>query len=365
MRPTRPIASLAWLLAALTAAGLDAAQTIPPGVARKLVESRSKEPAKAPPTSRPAEPSRPPSTAAGRPAIVSTAPAPHESRYGKLHRILKFTPAKPQQIRAFHQRAHDWARQTRQTITKDLRLVETAHFLIFTTWPVREHRSLAARCEAMYRALCRQFDIPATRNIWAGKLPVFMFWQREHYAAFTTTIDKVKAVRAGGYNVQTSAGFTYVVLSHTKTKTWFYEVLIHESTHAFLGRYLTNRIIPRWANEGLAEYMAAKLVKNARAGERWLPATRLAVARNMDVSAVFSGQALSPLGYGISQSLVRYMAASNRKGLIQFIRLMKEGKSEKDALRESMNLTHAQLAENWRAWARRTALSPPTGVRRR
>jgi len=59
------------------------------------------------------------------------------------------------------------------------------------------------------------------------------------------------------------------------------------------------------------------------------------------------------------------MAASNRKGLIQFIRLMKEGKSEKDALRESMNLTHAQLAENWRAWARRTALSPPTGVRRR
>ena len=319
--------------AALAAAAAGAAPTISPELARKLVEARPK-----------------PSGAASRPA---------GTRRGEMYRVLKFTPAKPEQIRAFRRRAQEWARQTRKEVTKDLRLVETAHFLIYTTWPTREHRPLAARCEAMYRALCKQFDIPPTLNVWAGKLPIFMFWKKEQFNAFTTKIDKVGGVRAGGYNVQKGDGFTYVVLSHTQTKTRFYEVLIHESTHAFLGRYLTNRIVPRWANEGLAEYMAAKLVKDTESSKRHYMATRLAVARNADISGVFSGRHLSNLGYGIVHSLVRYMAATDRKGFLRFIRLIKEGKSEVDALKEGMGLTHAELAAKWRDWARKSALEPP------
>lgn len=282
------------------------------------------------------------------------APQPSaKSRYGKLHRILKFTPATPEQIRAYRKLAHDWANTFRQETKVKLTLVETAHFMVFTTWNRRDHRALGLRCEAMYRALCRQFDIPHTRNIWAGKCPMFIFWKKEHFDTFTTKIDRIGATKAGGYNVQTPSGFTYLVLSHTKHKTWFYEVLIHESTHAFLGRYLTNRPIPRWANEGLAEYMAARLVKGAQAEQKFRAATRLAVARRVDISPIFRGMGLHWFDYGIAQSVVRFCADHDRKGFIRFLQLMKEGKSEAEALKEGMKMTHAELARQWQVWARR------------
>ena len=282
------------------------------------------------------------------------APQPSEkSRYGKLHRILKFTPTTPEQIRANHKLAHDFANRFRKETKVKLTLVETAHFLVFTTWNSRDHRALGQRCEAMYRALCRQFDIPATRNIWAGKCPMYIFWKKSHFDAFTTKVDRIGATRAGGYNVQTPSGFTYLVLSHTQSRTWFYEVLIHESTHAFLGRYLTNRPIPRWANEGLAEYMASRLVKGTQAERKFRAATQLAVARRVDVSPIFRGMRLSWFDYGIAQSIVRFCAARDRKGFIRYVQLIKEGKSEADAMKEGMKMTHADLVRNWYTWARK------------
>ena len=285
-------------------------------------------------------------------AVATSRPAKAGSRRGKLYRVLKYTPAKPEQVLRNRKRAQEWGKQIRETISKDLRLVETAHFLIYTTWDRRDHLALGTRCEAMYRALCREFSIPSSRNIWAGKCPIFMFWKKEQFDAFTTTVDRRRAVGAGGYNVQGGDGFTYIVLSHTKTKTWFYEVLIHESTHAFLARYLTNRVIPRWANEGLAEYMVAKLVKNCQATTKCAMATRLAVQRNLSVSHIFRTVRPHWFDYGIAQSLVRYMAATNRSGFIRFIQLIKEGKPQAEALKGGMNLTHDQLASAWRTWAR-------------
>ena len=286
------------------------------------------------------------------PPAPSTGPAPSpKSRYGEIHRVLKFTPAKPEEIQANHKLAHGWAKQFRETVDKKLFFVETAHFLIFTTWHQRDHQALAQRCEAMYRALCRQFDIPPTRHIWAGKCPVFLFWQKAHFDAFTTTVDRIGATQAGGYNVQRSNGFTYLVLSHTENKTWFHEVLIHEATHAFLGRYLTNRPIPRWANEGLADYMASHLVKDTQAEKKHAMAVQVAIAQRVQVGHIFTRMRMHWFDYGIAQSIVRHCAATDRKGFIKFIQLIKEGRNEVQALREGMNLTHQQLLTNWAKWA--------------
>jgi len=337
MMPKRTTATILFFWAgAFGLAGPARAQTLGPEAVRKIVQMNKK-------------------SAASRPA----SPSGHRPRRGKLYRILKFTPAKPEQIRANHKLAHAWAGQTRKTITRELYHVPTAHFMIFTTWPKRDHPALAARVESTYRALCRQFNIPASRNVWAGKCPIYIFREKKHYDAFTTKIDKIGAVGAGGYNVQRRDGFTYIVVGQVKTKEWFYEVLVHESTHAFLGRYLTNRVLPRWLNEGLADYMAARLVKGSRAAQKYQPAAYLAVARGFDVSYIFRTVRPSSFDYGIAQSLVRYLAGRDRKGFIQFIRLMKEGKSEVQALKEGMKLTHAEVLTGWRQAVVKKYTRPP------
>ncbi len=43
-----------------------------------------------------------------------------------------------------------------------------------------------------------------------------------------------------------SGSVVYVVLGPCRSKSWFYELLAHETTHGFLGRYRTNRSVPIW-----------------------------------------------------------------------------------------------------------------------
>ena len=52
-----------------------------------------------------------------------------------------------------------------------------------------------------------------------------------------------------------------------------------------------------------------------------------------------------------AQSLVRFLVARDRKAFVKFVHLMKQGKSEADALKEAYNLTREDLIRLWRGKA--------------
>ena len=276
-------------------------------------------------------------TSAPAPATSQTSPAP------------KFQLATPEEIEAFGKQAAAYAEQTRKTITANLHKLETRPFVIYSAWSRSNDRALAEICEKLYVALCRQFDVPPTANIWAGKCPVFVFWDKEHFRRFTTEVDEVGMTDAAGYQLHRSDGFGYIVLNRVSTRRRFFELLAHEGTHAFIARYLTNLPIPSWVNEGMAEYAAATLVKGSVAARRHVPAARKAVQANKDISHVFTKPAMSDFDYGICQSLVRYLIARDRKAFVRFFTRMKEGASQAEALQEAYGLTGGQLLAQWRA----------------
>lgn len=271
----------------------------------------------------------------------------------------KYTPVTKAQAEAVRKQAMKWFAKARSTITPTMHLIETDHFLIFSAWSKGNDASLKSICERMYRAMCKQFDIPSTENIWAGKCPIYIFWETRDYNLFTTTVDGRKMVTAGGYTAQRGA-FSYIVLNRCPTRTRFYEVLVHEATHAFLGRYRSNRVVPRWLNEGLAEYMAATLVPNSSAATKYVQSTQVALSRNVDVAHVIKGVALNNFDYGIVQSIVRFLIARDRKAFIKLIRLIKDGKPEAAALHEAYKLTHAAMLTEWRAAAAKGLGKTPT-----
>ncbi len=262
-------------------------------------------------------------------------------------KLIKFMPAAPEQVAANRQRALEIA-ETIRAFAPRLRLLETPHFLIFTEWGRRDDKALADICEKMYRAMCRQFNIPAKQNIWAGKCPIYVFRKNDHYVRFTKALGKAEFAAAAGFQYHQEDGFGYIVMNRAGTRRRFYEVLVHEATHAFIGRYLTNLPVPRWVNEGLAEYMAAMLVPGCQATKTYKKTSREAVKEQRDVGHIFHEVGLNRSDYDIAQSLVRFLIARDRKAFIRFIRFLKEGKGQHEALKDAFNLTAPQLLDAWR-----------------
>lgn len=245
----------------------------------------------------------------------------------------------------FRSIAEEWAENAKKFAPK-MHLVETQHFLIFSAWEKNQDKGMSDAIENMYKALCKQFDVDVKDQYWAGKLPIYVMATKKQFASFTNDIDHVKRPDSAGYCGGSSSGFTYIVANEITKLDWFYELIIHESTHAFLNRYKTNKLPPVWVHEGLAEYMAAALVPNSVARERFASATRIAISQKKDVSAIFKG-VKGAFEYGIAQSVTRYLILKDTKAYLKFIDLLKEGKSDDDALQEAYKLTKEQLVAEW------------------
>lgn len=261
----------------------------------------------------------------------------------------KFPPVTTQQARRNRQSGMDMFEQAQKDITKDLHLVETEHFLIFSAWKGSNDKPLGDTCEQLYKALCKQFDVGANDDVWAGKLAMFVF-NPDQFVKFAQTNNGME--KAAGY-CSMRGNFAFVVLKNTPQKEdFFFEALAHETTHVFTNRYLTNRPLPTWLAEGISEMMVSTLLPRSVSARRVYDATKQAAFTKKDISGVFESVELNDFDYGIAHSLVDYLIARDRKAFLKLVALLKDGQPEADALKESYNLTREQLVNYWTRAAR-------------
>lgn len=252
-----------------------------------------------------------------------------------------------------------WGKKMKQ-ITPKTHRVETPHFFIYSSWPSGDDARLRGIYEKLYAALCKQFDVPTTDNIWIGKLPVFAFWEKNDFVRFSVTVVGIPADtarRAGGF-AGSRGQFNYVNLgpvkmdgmSKTQARTWFYELLVHESTHAYLARYINHNHVVSWLNEGIAEMLsgtfvpkggtsrklksAHAVVKSGKAGS-FMP---MLTARNIPMDSAC---------YGAAQSLARFLVFRGKSKFIQLVYKIKSGVHSEKALVEVYGLTHRKLLQQW------------------
>lgn len=262
-------------------------------------------------------------------------------------------------------KAFEWADQTRKSIAPALHPIETEHFLIFSAWHRSQDAGLARVCEDMYAKLRAQFHIAPGTPTWPGKLPIFIFWDKDHFRRFSAEIDKSEARHGNpeslnGYH-SSNGYFSYVVISgvmdekHTPAEATltFYRVLVHEGTHAFMNQWITRRRLPTWLEEGVADYMAMILVPVPNSRPRYLEATRRALEGSPEtVLEIFDKKHLKPMEYGFAQSLAQYLMALNGQSFVRFIQSIKHGTPETVALKQTFGLSHETLVRNWLNYAR-------------
>ena len=262
------------------------------------------------------------------------------------------------------QEAKEWAMglgQKAKQVAPKMQMMETPNFYLFSAFENKAaDKIFRDTATQMYTRLCKQFEIKPREAVWLDKCPIFAFKTKSQYVAFLRELDmdadQIERMRkASGFAWWRSDGKVFIVLNETQNATQFYDVMVHEGTHAFMARYLTTRPLPTWVNEGFADHMCAELLKNSPTQHRWQWATRQVLEGKENAGSIFAEEwRIESFDYGMAHSLVRYMIRKDGKAFTKFVRLLKQGESEEKALRETYKTDRAGLVKGWWAVAAKT-----------
>lgn len=264
--------------------------------------------------------------------------------------------------------AMDEARETAQLMIKAAEKAkrtttefETEHFLVFTDWPQADHDLIRRTLENAYTRICPLFEVSPRENAFVGKLPVYMFAQKEDFVRFASAADHYSASELSGYyHSSQSTGRGHLVSfapqkanAGAALERWGY-VLTHELTHAFVHRYRTNLYIPKWLNEGLAEVVATELFP--RSNQKYQASARKTAFDTQSFMGLMRTERgfLDAEYYPVCQSMVRMLIAQDRRLLLPLMAAIKDGTPGEEALQKVYGVTYKQFLTEWRKWVQRT-----------
>ncbi len=263
-----------------------------------------------------------------------------------------------QAVKAFK---HFGETEVRDKIAPDLVLLETRHFLIWTDWPEAKRNLIPDWAEQLYNVMCDEFGFPRDDPIWLGKCPLFCFKNKRRFEKFAKSVDGYDGRTALGYTKTTTSGYVHVVLRRLGNRPEdidkFAVTMVHEASHAFMHNYGPPKNLPPWLNEGLADYIAERVLGDrCPTGENAVALARQYVAQKKSIREVFAFKT-SPPGhfYPICQSLVQYLILRDRDAFVAMISDLKAGMDIEKALKKhyrGMNLN--VLSQSWRTWVKKT-----------
>ena len=222
------------------------------------------------------------------------------------------------------------------------RYIETQYFMFLTDLTPEEVDGLLVYLDAMYSELCKAFGIPPTQNIWCGKCVVVTFRDKENYVFFEKALMNFNA--EGTQGLCHSYGDGRVIFAGYQGQSGFPNVLVHETTHGFVHRYLSNASIPSWLNEGMSDWMGHEIVQSDRVPRRRKAAANR-VAQAGTLGDFFSAEPIKGDQYGIASAMVEILIQRDRGNgkFKEFFDGIKLGKDPEQALKDSFELTYQEL----------------------
>lgn len=257
---------------------------------------------------------------AGGPRVVGTTQA---DLWGELPEALMASSI--EELKTF-------AEETEKTMDVRLSLHETDNFLFYSDLNQEEAVFWARQLEAMYDRLCGMFDLDKEKNIFRGKCLIFVFQKDADYRRFQLTMHQTDPGNSTGMAHGYGNGYTHVAFYRQPDKWEFAHLLVHEAVHAFLHRYRSPVHVPSWANEGLAETIAAALVPKARINQRRVTYAEKELRLRGNLGNMFDAGQIEGWQYGPARMLTEFMIAQDKKRYANFINGIKDGKSWRESL---------------------------------
>ena len=238
---------------------------------------------------------------------------------------------------------------TAQTVTS----YETDHFVIHTTFPPGDHKLLGDLCEKLYAGFDRIFQISAKNDrMWDGKCLMYLFKDREGFVAFSTSMHRFPGQMAGGY-FRARGGMCEVVIPNLSGIDRFKETMVHEGAHAFLHFYRSVGRVPRWVQEGTAQYFEF---------EEFPKSSMLRMHNRTVTRAVKDGRILTlkalqdsdrprvgtdTEGYAWCYTYISFLIHTDAKKYAEFVRAMKSGLEPENALQKAFDWDFDAFQTAW------------------
>ena len=252
-----------------------------------------------------------------------------------------------------------FAEDASKKLDKPLALQETKYFLFYSDLPAAEARNWSGLLDRMYARLAELFAVqrearpPGTGkgdyvNVWSGKSLVFVFQSADDYRRFQVSVHKTDPGESAGMCHCYGDGQVHIAFYRQQDQLTFAHVLVHESVHGFVHRFRTPVNVPSWANEGLAEVIAAELVpQNGRSKQRELLARAGLQARG-DVGGMFDAKHIDSWQYPVAETLCAYMIRQDKGKYVDFITGIKDGLTWEQSLEQRYKAPRERLVRAYR-----------------
>jgi hypothetical protein len=226
---------------------------------------------------------------------------------------------------------------------------ETAEFTFCSNIPRDQVGPYVSSLDRMYDMLSVMYGIKKGTPVWRGKCLVAAFLEKSQFQDFERTFFDPPPESAYGYYHWFSSGRVVVGCYRGNDPNDFAQMLVHETSHGFMFRYRTPRILPSWINEGMAEWIGRTLVPASTAVRGKEQASLVTMRATHSMQGIFDSDLIIkiPNSYGIASSLTTFMIQADQKKYVTFIDGIKEGKTWQESLKDSYNATPEQLVTEY------------------
>lgn len=259
---------------------------------------------------------------------------PDPAKWGKLS---------PQELAAAVAAQKKFAEEARAQINPALAEYETNFFLFYTDLPAAEANKWLLTLDRMYARLAQLFGMDQAQSIWRGKALIFVFANEADYLKFEVKVHGTVAAGTAGLCHVFGDGDVRIAFFRQPNDQDFAHVLVHESIHGFLHRYRSPVPIPSWANEGLAEAIAADMVPRHGITQAQAADARADLQSRKSVEDLFKSEQIVAWQYPVARTLTEFMIRQNKTGYADFINAIKDGAPWEEALQKQYGVTPEQL----------------------
>ena len=233
-------------------------------------------------------------------------------------------------------------------VKRPMRLQESRLFLLYTDLPEIETARYALLLDRMYTHMADLLGVEKGRNIYRGKALIFVFSRIEDYRLYERLCENNDP---GGSVAMTSCfgdGMVHIAFYRYPDDLLFAHLLVHESVHGFLHRYRSPAHVPSWANEGLADAVAAELVNDPQRSLEIVRLTHTGLAAHDHAAGnFFVATHLDGWQYPLAEWLCAYMLHQNRQGYLDFIKGIKDGLAWEESLKTNYKMSPRELLDNF------------------
>jgi hypothetical protein len=249
----------------------------------------------------------------------------------------------PEEQQAAIEKLKEFANETQRKLNVKLQPFETQYFLFATDIQPNDAQKWAGLLDKMYAQLADMFAMPKGENIWRGKALVFVFSREEDYLKFEMKMHATMAAGTAGMCHAYGSGDVHIAFYRQPNDLDFAHVLVHESTHGFLHRYRSPETIPSWANEGLAEYVASKLVPRPGLNMSAAADAKADLQSRRSLENLFQVEHIVAWQYPVARTLTEFMIKQSAKGYPEFINGIKDGLRWDESLKQKYGVSPDQL----------------------